>query len=210
MLKALVALAATANVRGDFVAAEASLERSIALAQAEQNPARLRVGLAVLGEMLALRGDLHQAREVLEEADAVQWAAGGVVAVAEESPTVIEVSLRVRTAAGDFVAVAEEAPRVAALLPPQRQARLPAWRAAAAEVGDLPTAYHHLEACEPVLGRRRIWIMSDQYDWAAGRVALAAGAFDVATMRLEVAATALLDTGALPYAVHVLADLPAA
>jgi DNA-binding CsgD family transcriptional regulator len=208
MLKALVALAATANVRGDFVAAEASLERSIALAHAEQNPARLRVGLAVLGEMLALRGDLHQAREVLEEADAVQWAAGGVVAVAEESPTVIEVSLRLRSAAGDFVAVAEEAPRVAALLPPQRQARLLACAAAAAaEVGDLATAYRHLAACEPVLGRRRIWIMSDQYDWAAGRVALAAGAFDVATMRLEVAATALLDTGALPYAVHVLADL---
>jgi DNA-binding CsgD family transcriptional regulator/tetratricopeptide (TPR) repeat protein len=208
ILTALVALAATARVRGNFDVAEASLERSIALSRAEQNPARLRVSLAVLGETLALRGDLHRAREVLEEADAVRWAAGGVVAVAEESPTVIEVSLRLRSAAGDFVAVAEEAPRVAALLPPQRQAWLLACAAAAAaEVGDLATAYHHLEAGEPVLGRRRIWIMSDQYDWAAGRVALAAGAFDVATMRLEVAATALLDTGALPYAVHVLADL---
>jgi DNA-binding CsgD family transcriptional regulator len=184
------------------------LQRSIALARADQNLARLRVGLGMLGEMLALSGDLDRAREVLKEADAVSWAAGDVIAVAEEAPALTGVSVRVRAAAGDFVAVAGDAPRVAALLPPHAQAWLLASAAAAAaEVGDLATANRHLEASGSVLGRRRIWIMSDHYDWAAGRVALAAGAFDVAVMRLDVAATALLETGALPHAVHVLADL---
>ena len=68
ILKALAALASTAYVCGDFDAAEHLLQRSIALARADQNLARLRVGLGMLGEMLALSGDLDRAREVLKEA----------------------------------------------------------------------------------------------------------------------------------------------
>jgi DNA-binding CsgD family transcriptional regulator len=200
ILVALVSVAATAHVRGDYALAEDSLRRSIALARAEHKPARLRMGLAILSDTMAIRGDLEQARLVLQEADTVPHAAA--------DPIVPETAIRLRWAAGDFAAVADEAPRVAALAAPLHGSWLLMYAAmAAAEVGDLPTARRHLDTIAPQLRQQRIWIMSDHYDWAAGRVALAAGELDLAVRRLDVAARAFLDTGALPAATCVLADL---
>ena len=77
---------------------------------------------------------------------------------------------------------------------------------AAAETGDFAAAHDHLRTIGQ-LGRRPFWIISDHFDWAAGRVALAEGNLDIAVERLEAAATAFRLTGALPYAGYVLADL---
>jgi hypothetical protein len=72
VLLALGSLGPAAFVRGRFTEAEgeAALRRSVALARAEQSPARLRFGLTVLAASLLLEGRLEDARGALQEAEA--------------------------------------------------------------------------------------------------------------------------------------------
>jgi DNA-binding CsgD family transcriptional regulator len=199
ILVVLASLATTAHIRGDDNTAGAALERSIALAKAVHNTTRLRFDLAILSGMVAHGGQLDRARQLLQEAEDIE----------HDSPDAIvrEAALRLSWLAGEFSLVASEAPRVAALCAPMQQCWLLTYAAmAAAETGDFTAAHLHLETIRQ-LGRKPFWIISDHFDWAAGRVALAEGNLDTAVRRLEAAATAFRDTGALPYASYVLADL---
>ena len=198
-LVALVSLATTAHIRGDDDTALASLQRSTALARALRNPTRQRFGLAILSEMLAHSGRLDRARQLLQAAEDVDHDSGDAI--------VLEAAVRLSWCAGEFALVAREAPRVAALCAPMQKCWLLTYAAmAAAETGDFTAAHLHLQTIGQ-LCRSPFWIISDHVDWAAGRVALAEGNFDTAVDRLEAAATAFRDTGALPYAGYVLADL---
>ena len=198
-LAALVSLATTAHIRGDDDTAVDALQRSIALAKAVHNPTRQRFGLAILSGMVAHSGQLDQARQLLREAEDVEHDSGDAI--------VLEAAVRLSWLAGEFSLVTREAPRVAAMCAPTQKCWLLTYAAmAAAETGDFTAAHLHLQTIGQV-GRRPFWIISDHFDWAAGRVALAEGKFDTAVERLEAAATAFRDTGALPYAGYVLADL---
>ena len=199
ILVALASLATTAHIRGDDNIAGAALERSIALAEAVHNTTRLRFDLAILSGMVAHGGQLNRARQLLQQAEDIE----------HDSPDAIvrEAAVRLSWLAGKFPLVASEAPRVAALCAPMQRCWLLTYAAmAAAETGDLAAAHLHLETIRQ-LGRKPFWIISDHFDWAAGRVALAEGNLDTAVQRLDAAATAFRDTGALPYASYVLADL---
>jgi ATP/maltotriose-dependent transcriptional regulator MalT len=200
VLLALGSLGPAAYVRGRFAEAEAALRRSVALAQAEENPARLRFGLAVLAGMLVLEGRLREARGLLHQAEAV--------AHGFSDPLVPQLGVALAWEAGELPRVADDGLKVAALLSPV----LRAWTLtlvvlAAAELGDLGTAHRYLDLSGEQLGGRRIWHLSDHHTWAAGRLALAEGDANRAIATLQMTATAQLDTGALPYAVPVLADL---
>jgi ATP/maltotriose-dependent transcriptional regulator MalT len=198
-LVALVSLAATAHVRGDDDTAVASLQRTTTLARAQSNPSRERFGLAILSGMLAHSGQLHRARQLLRKAEDVEHDSGDAI--------VLETAVRLSWLAGEFSRVARDAPRVAALCAPTQQCWLLTYAAmAAAETGDVTAAHLHLQMIGQ-LCRRPFWIISDHVDWAVGRVALAEGDLDTAVDRLEAAATAFRETGALPYAGYVLADL---
>jgi DNA-binding NarL/FixJ family response regulator len=199
-LLALGSLGPALYVRGRFTEAEAALRRSVALASAEQNPARLRFGLAILAGMLILEGRLQEARGLAHQA--------ATVAHGFPDPLVPQVGLALAWEAGELPGVAADGPRVAALLSPV----LRAWTLtlvvlAAAELGELGTARRYLAQSGEQLDGRRIWHMSDQYTWAAGRLALAEGDIPRAITTLQATATAQLDSDALPYAVPVLADL---
>ena len=200
VLLALGSLGPAAYVRGRFTEAEAALRRSVALAHAEQNPARLRFGLAVLAGMLLLEGRLREARGLAHRAEAV--------AHGFSDPLVPQLGVALAWEAGELPRVADDGPRVAALLSPV----LRAWTLtlvvlATAELGDLGTARRYLDQSGEQLGGRRMWHMSDQHTWAAGRLALAEGDATRAITTLQATATAQLDTDALPYAMPVLADL---
>ena len=198
-LAALISLATTAHIRGDDDTAVDALQRSIALAKAVHNPTRQRFGLAILSGMVAHSGRLDRARQLLREAEDVEHDSGDAI--------VLEAAVRLSWLAGEFSLVTREAPRVAAMCAPTQKCWLLTYAAmAAAETGDFTAAHQHLQTIGQV-GRRPFWIISDHFDWAAGRVALAEGKFDTAVERLEAAATAFRDTGALPYAGYVLADL---
>ena len=199
-LIALGSLAAATYIRGDYDTAWAALQRSIVLAKAIHNPGRLRFGLAILSGTLAHAGQLDKAREVLRDAENVECDSGDTI--------VLEAAIHLSWLAGEFSLIASEAARVAALSAPMQQCWLLTYAAmAAAETGDPTTAHRHLETIRQQLGRKPFWIISDHFEWAAGRVALAEGDLDTAVERLEAAATAFRDTGALPYAGYVLADL---
>jgi DNA-binding NarL/FixJ family response regulator len=200
VLMALGSLGPAVYVRGRFTEAEAALRRSVALAQAEQNPARLRFGLAVLAGMLVLEGRLREARGLVQQAEAV--------AHGFSDPLVPQLGVVLAWEAGELPRVADDGLKVAALLSPV----LRAWTLtlvvlATAELGDLGTARRYLDLSGEQLGGRRMWHMSDHHTWAAGRLALAEGDTTRAISTLHATATAQLDTGALPYAVPVLADL---
>jgi ATP/maltotriose-dependent transcriptional regulator MalT len=200
VLEALGSLAAAAYVRGRFTHAEAALRRSVALAQDDGNPARVRYGLTILGLMLLLEGRLPDARSTLQQAEAVSDGFS--------DPLERHMAVQLAWEAGDLPRVADEGLRVAALLSPVLQAwTLTFVVLATAETGDLGTARRYLDLSGELLGGRRMWIISDQYTWAAGRLALAEGDAARAVSTLDAAATAQLDTDALPYAVPILADL---
>jgi ATP/maltotriose-dependent transcriptional regulator MalT len=200
VLLALGSLGPAAYVRGRFTEAEAALGRSVALARAEQNPARLRFGLAILAGMLLLEGRLQEARGLAHQAE--------TVAHGFSDPLVPQVSLALAWETGEPTRVADDGPRVAALLSPVLRAwTLTLMVLATAELGDLGAARRYLDQSGEQLGGRRIWHMSDQYTWAAGRLALAEGDTSRAITTLQATATAQLDTDALPYAIPVLADL---
>jgi ATP/maltotriose-dependent transcriptional regulator MalT len=196
----LGSLAAAAQIRGDYDTAWAALHHSIELARTANNPARMRFGRAVLSGTLALAGELDRAREVLKEAETAGRDTVDTI--------VLDVAVRLSWEAGDLSLVAREAPRVAALSAPMQQCWLLTCAAmAAAETGDPATAAQHLDTIERYLGRRPFWIISDHFAWAVGRVAMAGGDLATAVIHLEDAARALCDTGALPYAAYLLADL---
>jgi DNA-binding CsgD family transcriptional regulator len=163
------------------------------------NPTRQRFGLAVLSGMVAHSGQLDRGRQLLLEAENVESNSGDAI--------VLEAAVRLSWLAGEFSLVARDAPRVAAMCAPTQKCWLLTYAAmAAAETGDITAAHLHLQTIRQ-LGRRPFWIISDHYDWAAGRVGLAEGNLDTAVERLEAASTAFRITGALPYASYVLADL---
>jgi DNA-binding NarL/FixJ family response regulator len=200
VLLALGSLGPAAYVRGRFTEAEAALRRSVALAQAEQNPARLRFGLAVLTGMLVLEGRLREARGLVHQAEAV--------AQEFSDPLVPQLGVALAWEAGELPRVADDGLKVAALLSPV----LRAWTLtlvvlATAELGDLGTARRYLDLSGEQLGGRRFWHLSNHHTWAAGRLALAEGDATRAVATLRATAAAQLDTGALPYAAPVLADL---
>ena len=198
-LVALVSLATTAHIRGDDDTAWDALQRSIAVARVVHNPTRQRFGLAILSGMVAHSGWLERGRQLLQEAESVEHHPVDAI--------VLEAAVRLSWLAGDFSLVAREAPRVAAMCAPTQKCWLLTYAAmAAAETGDFTAAHLHLQTIAE-LGRRPFWIISDHFDWAAGRVALAEGNLDTAVERLEAAATAFRITGALPYASYVFADL---
>lgn len=202
VLLALGSLGPAAFVRGRFTEAEgeAALRRSAALARAEQSPARLRFGLTVLAASLLLEGRLEDARGALQEAEA---AAHGF-----SDPLVPYMAAQLAWEAGELPRVADDGLRVAALLSPMRLAwMLTLVVLATAELGDLGTARRYLDLSGELLGGRRMWTTSDQHIRAAGRLALAEGGAARAVTTLDAAATAQLDTDALPLAVRVLADL---
>ena len=200
VLMALGSLGPAAYVRGRFTEAEAALRRSVALAQTEQNPARLRFGLAILAGMLVLEGRLQEARGLLQQAEAV--------AHGFHDPLVPQLGVALAWEAGELPRVADDGLKVAALLSPV----LRAWTLtlvvlATAELGELGTARRYLDLSSEQLGGRRFWHLSDHHTWATGRLFLAEGDAARAIATLQTTATAQLDTGALPYAMPVLADL---
>jgi hypothetical protein len=121
-----------------FAEGEAALRRSVALAHARQNPARLRFGLAILAGMLLLEGRLREARGLLHQAEAI--------AHGFSDPLVPQVGVLLAWEAGELPRVADDGLRVAALLSPV----LRAWTLtlvvlATAELGDLGTARRYLD-----------------------------------------------------------------
>jgi DNA-binding CsgD family transcriptional regulator len=198
-LVALSSLFAAAAVRGDFDGAWSASRRLVETAKACGNPSRVAFGQAIQAQNLALAGELDDARRMVDDARAVEYASDNIVAEAE---------IVVAWEAGEFLTVARDGPRVAARSGPTQQAWLLTYVAmAAAEVGDLAAAHIHLETAGRVLADQRFWIMSDHYDRACGRVAWVAGDRDTSVERLGRAAAEFLGAGALPYASYVLADL---
>jgi DNA-binding CsgD family transcriptional regulator len=198
-LVALSSLFAAAAMRGNFDDAWSASRRLVETAKSGGKPSRVAFGLAILAQSLALAGELDEARRVFESALTVEDASDNIVA---------EAGIAIAWEAGEFVTVAKHGPRVAARSGPTQHAGLLTYVAmAAAEVGDRAAAHRHLEIAGRVLADRRFWIMGDHYDRAGGVVAWAAGDHDTSVERLGRAASEFLESGALPHASYVLADL---
>lgn len=194
---ALGSLGNADNVRGRFTEAQQSLRRSIKVARGAGDRGRLAFGLSILGLTFGLEGRLTEARALLDEARGSSPAA---------DPLALAGQTQLAYLAGDFPQVRDLATRLLTLLSGTQRA-FPATMLAIAAVegGEFPVARRHLRVSGEVL-TRRLWMMKENHELALGLASWAEGDPAAAARRLQDAASALLDDGALPYAALLLVE----